>query len=337
MPSFSANIAKRLNPPLQVLFVIYPDIVLLDLAGPLQVFSGARRRTDGMLGYQTAITSLDGGPVPTDTIVSIETEPAELWLNRDIHTLVIVGGNGADVQMHEAPFVARVSELSQRAQRVCSVCSGALILASAGLLNGRRATTHWDDCAHLARAFPKVRVEIDPIYIKDGHIWTSAGITAGTDMALAMVAEDFGADAALDLAQSLVTYMVRPGGQSQFSPALMRQKMDQSGRFSDLHQWIANNLEKDLAVEVLAERENMSVRNFYRRYASTMGMTPARAVESMRVERARELLETSSAGMKSIAARCGFGDEERMRRAFLRLTGIPPSSHRDRFRVAREV
>lgn len=335
MPSFSAKAVEFPKAPLQVLFVIYPDIVLLDLAGPLQVFAGAKRRTDGRLAYQTAIASLDGGSIPTDTIVSVETDPTAHWLNRRIHTLVIVGGNGADVYMHEAPFVARVAELSDRADRVCSVCSGALILAAAGLLDGRRATTHWDDCAHLARAFPKVRVEIDPIYIKDGHIWTSAGITAGTDMALAMVAEDLGAEAALELAQSLVTYMVRPGGQSQFSPALMRQKMDQSGRFADLHQWIADNLEREFAVDDLAERENMSVRNFYRRYTSTMGLTPAKAVESMRVERARELLETSNAGMKSIANRCGFGDEERMRRAFLRLTGISPSSHRDRFRAGR--
>lgn len=336
MTSFPAKNYETSCRPLQVVFVIYPDIVLLDLAGPLQVFAGARRHRTDMLAYETAVTSLEGGSVPTDTVISIETEPLENWVQRKIHTLVIVGGNGANISMHDRQFLQRVADLSDRSERVCSVCSGALILAAAGLLDGRRATTHWEDCSHLARDFPRVHVEMDPIYIKDGPVWTSAGITAGTDMALAIVAEDLGQDAALELAQSLVTYMVRPGGQSQFSPALKRQKLDRSARFESLHQWMADNLRNDLRVEHLAERENMSVRTFHRLYSSTMGTTPAKAVETIRIEVAREMLETTGTGIKSVASRCGFGDEERMRRAFVRLLGVSPSEYRQRFRIPRD-
>lgn len=333
MPSFSAKDEDDPQTPFQVVFVVYPDIVLLDLAGPLQVFARARRPGTGNRGYETTITSLKGGRIPTDTVVSIETEPLKNWTRREIHTLIVVGGDGADAAMRHAPLVERVAGLAARSRRVCSVCSGALILAAAGVLDGRRATTHWEDCEHLAQSFPDVQVEYDPIYIKDDHVWTSAGITAGTDMALAIVAEDLGQDAALERAQALVTYMVRPGGQSQFSPVLERQKLERSAKFRKLHQWIAENLERDLRVERLAERENMSTRNFHRLYSLTTGITPAKAVETFRMEAARELLETTSLAIKSIADLCGFGDEERMRRAFLRLLGVSPSEYRQRFRM----
>ena len=233
MTSLSANSDGDKPEPLLVLFVVYPNIVLLDLAGPLQVFAGARRKSDGDLAYETAITSLRGGRISTDTVVSVDTTPMRTLAGRDIHTLVIVGGNGANLAMQDEDLVKAIQELSHRSKRVCSVCSGALILAAAGLLRGRRATTHWEDCTTLAHEFPDTHVEIDPIYIKDGSIWTSAGITAGTDMALAMVAEDLGAAPALELAQSLLAYMVRPGGQSQFSPALQRQNLDMQGSVTE--------------------------------------------------------------------------------------------------------
>lgn len=333
MTAFSAKDVVRQSLPRSVVFIVYPDIVLLDLAGPLEVFSWARHGGTGALAYETAIVSLDGGRIPTDTIVSVESEKMEDWAHRQIDTLVIVGGDGAYETMNNTRMVKSVSALAERSQRVCSVCSGALILASAGLLDGRRATTHWEDCAQLTESFPNVRVEADPIYVKDGHVWTSAGVTAGTDMALAIVAEDLGQDAALERAQKLVTYMVRPGGQSQFSPALERQKRDRSAKFADLHQWIGDNLKTDLRVEQLAEKANMSVRSFHRQYAVTMGLTPARAVEKIRMEVAREFLETTSVSMKSVADTCGFGDEERMRRAFLRLIGVSPSEYRKRFQI----
>ncbi len=315
-----------------VLFVVYPDIVMLDLAGPLQVFAWARHAGDGPLAYETAVVSLDGGEVATDSGVSITSEPVSVWQRRPIHTLVVVGGDGALSAMHDPRMVSAIGELASCAGRVASVCSGALILAAAGLLDGRRATTHWEDCAHLERAFPGVEVDPDPIYVNDGHVWTSAGVTAGTDMALAMVAADLGQEAARERAQALVTYMVRPGGQSQFSPALAQQSLG-ADPFAELHAWIARNLRNDLRVEVLAARANQSLRSFHRAYVAATGMTPAKGVESIRVNAARELIESTQRPLKVIATRCGFGDEEQLRRAFVRVLGVSPSDYRARFRL----
>ena len=320
--------------PLPVVFVTYPNITLLDLAGPMQVFAGAEHHDTGAIAYETAVVSTDGRPVSTNTSLIIDTEPMAAWLNRSIHTLVIVGGNGASAAMHDKELVDGVALLAQRSQRVCSVCTGALVLAAAGLLDGRRVVTHWQHCAPLANAFPRVRVETDPIYIRDGHVWTSAGVTAGIDMALGVVEDDLGREAALKLAQSLVTYMVRPGGQSQFSPALERQKLDRSDTFDGLHRWIAGNLRGDLRIERLAEQVNMSTRTFQRLYSKTTGTTPAKAVETLRMEGAREMLETTAIAIKVVAERCGFGDIERMRRAFVRSLGVSPSEYRQRFRTS---
>lgn len=333
MTTFSAKASDEQRSPLQVVFVIYPDIALLDLAGPLQVFAWARKQGTGELAYKTAIASREGGSIPTDSLISVDTDPMKGWMRRQIDTLIVVGGDGVYLAMQNAAFIDSVAKLAARSRRICSVCSGALALAATGILDGRRAVTHWEDSEALTSKFPRVQVEADPIYIKDENIWTSAGVTAGIDMALAIVAEDLGQGAALERAQSLVTYMVRPGGQSQFSPALERQKLGRSGRFEHLHQWIAENLEKDLRVEQLAEREHMSVRNFHRLYLSTMGMTPAKAVEAIRMEAARDLLETTSDSVKAVADRCGFRDKERMRRAFARLLEVSPSEYRRRFRI----
>ncbi|MEM8648220.1 MAG: GlxA family transcriptional regulator [Pseudomonadota bacterium] len=333
MTSFPANKTDRAPEPLRVVFVVYPEIALLDLAGPLQVLAWAERPESGALGYEIVIASRYGGRVETDTLLAVDCVALAEVGAGPIDTLIIVGGDGAYVCMKDTQFVEGIAAAAARSRRVCSICSGALVLAATGLLNGRRAVTHWEDSSALIDAFPEVHVEMDPIYIKDGNIWTSAGVTAGTDMALAMVAEDLGQEAALKRARSLVTYMVRPGGQSQFSPALERQKQSGSGRFDRLHQWIAENLERDLRVERLAERENMSVRSFHRLYTAAVGTTPAKAVEALRVEAARELLETSGQGVKVVAARCGFQDEERMRRAFLRQVGVSPSDYRQRFRM----
>lgn len=317
-----------------MVFVVYPDIVLLDLVGPLQVFSHALDPQTGANGYECAVISVDGGMVETNTVVSIPTEPSSRYLDRQIHTLVVVGGDGANNAMRDKALLDKITTFASNAQRVCSVCSGALVLAATGILDGRRAVTHWDDCKTLQESFPKVQVEVDPIYIKDGRVWTSAGITAGMDMALAIVSEDLGRSAALQIARSMVTHMARSGGQSQFSPVLGRQALDATGRFEDLHQWIADNLQLKHRIDALAERMNMSVRNFSRLYARQMGLTPARAVEAIRTEAARNLLETTDLGMKQVATRCGFNDEERMRCAFMRLLGVSPSSYRQGFRTS---
>lgn len=334
MPSNCAKSSVKQPVPLDVLFVIYPNIVLLDLAGPLQVFSGARHPKSGGRAYRTAIASIDGGAVVSDTGVAIASEPLQDWAHEKLHTLVIVGGNGANEAMRDNALIECIRTIAARSQRVCSVCSGALVLAAAGLLNGRRATTHWDDCDHLQREFANVQVERDPIYINDGPVWTSAGITAGIDMSLAMVTADLGAAPALELAQSLLSYMVRPGGQSQFSPALQRQWKDRTQKFDALHVWLEDNLQTDIRIEDMASQANMSLRNFHRQYSQQMGMTPAKALELMRIERARTLLETSDAGIKAVAVQSGFGDEERMRRAFVKATGISPSAHRSRFQIS---
>lgn len=330
MTSFSATADEDQR---LVVFVTYPDFVLLDLVGPLQVFSHALDPATGRQGYVCAVTSLTGGMVGTNTVVATPTEPMAGFRNRDIHTLVVVGGDGANRAMHDQPLLAEIRALAARAERVCSVCSGALVLAGAGLLDGRRAVTHWDDCATLAECFPAVRVEVDPIYIQDGPVWTSAGITAGIDMALAIVTEDLGRRSALQMARSMVTHMARSGGQSQFSPVLHRQIKDATGRFEPLHGWIAGNLRADLGVEALAGRMNMSARNFSRLYAREMGLTPAKAVEAIRTEMAQDLLETSDLSVKQVAAETGFNDEERMRRAFMRLLKVSPSDYRQGFRA----
>ncbi|APX10406.1 GlxA family transcriptional regulator [Tateyamaria omphalii] len=327
--SSCTSVARRL-----VVFVVYDNIVLLDLVGPLQVFSHAPDPATDAPGYECVVASVNGALTTTNTVLSIPSVAAETLADQDIHTLIVVGGDGAIPGMRDAKLVGLVKTLARRAERVASVCSGALVLAATGWLNGRRAVTHWDDCAMLAAEFPEVRVELDPIFIKDGPVWTSAGITAGIDMALAIVAEDLGRAAAFTVARSMVAQMVRSGGQSQFSPALSRQLRDQAGQFEALHAWIAHNLCEDLTVELLAARAGMSPRNFARVYARTMGMTPAKAVAAMRLERAQGLLETTAQGVKQIAASCGFRDEDRMRRAFVGLLGVSPSEYRANFNVS---
>ena len=329
----SINAKSQKHQPKQVVFVVYPNFVLLDLSGPLQVFTHAQSQGEHQPAYETSIVSVEGGTIQSNTIVSIETTTISQLLGQPIHTLIVIGGDGAYDAMHDKKLLMHVTMLAASSERVCSVCSGALILAATGILDGRRAVTHWEDCRQLEDEFPKVRVEVDPIYIKDDHIWTSAGITAGMDMALAVVAEDLGRPAALEMARSMVTPMVRSGGQSQFSPALDRQSLDTSGRFDQLHEWIADNLQSDLRIEELAAQCNMSSRNFSRLYSSQMKITPAKAVEAIRIEVARELLETTDLGVKDIASRCGFNDDERMRRAFVRTLKTSPTDYRLHFKT----
>ncbi len=321
---------------MNVLFVIYPNIVLLDLVGPLQVFTHARRSPSSANAYRTHVASAGGGQIGTNTILSIDSEPMGAWIaapERPIHTLVMIGGDGAIPAAKDAALVEQVRALAARAVRVCSVCSGALILAATGLLDGRRAVTHWEDCEALAAQHPAVTVEVDPIYIKDGDVWTSAGITAGIDMSLAIIEEDLGKAAAIAMARSLVAPMVRSGGQSQFSADLDRQARDGSGRFAELHDWIASNLSRRISVEDMARECGMSPRNFSRRYAEVMGAPPARSVEAIRVDAARDLLAATDRPVKAIAAMCGFQDAERMRRAFLRTVNTSPADYRRQFRA----
>lgn len=331
MTSYYAKNTDQMN----VVFIVYPDIVLLDLVGPLQVFTHARKNEDAGPAYKTSVLSFAGGSTETNTILQIDSDPLADWLGKrqdtPIHTLVIVGGDGALDAALNPLFIDQVRQLADRSERICSVCSGAFILAATGLLDGRRAVTHWEDCNNLAAKYPAVTVEIDPIYIKDGTVWTSAGITAGIDMALAIVEEDLGTPAAIEMARSLVTPMVRSGGQSQFSPELDRQARDTEGRFKPLHDWIRSHLQENMSVDDMADRCGMSSRNFSRQYTATMGTSPARAVEMFRVNAARDLLQTADLSIKAIAVNCGFQDVERMRRAFLRQIKTTPSQYRAQF------
>jgi len=307
----------------------FDGVQLLDVAGPLQVFASANDAAEE-----------EGRPRPYEPVVVAErgfvTASAGLALaprrlsriGTPLDTLIVAGGSGVDAACENPALIRRIAARAAAARRVASVCSGAFLLAKAGLLDGRRAVTHWHRCAEFARRFPAVRLEPDPIFIRDGNVWTSAGVTAGIDLALALVEEDLDRRVALRVARHLVVFLKRPGGQAQYSATLALQHGD--ARFERLHAWVADNLRRDLSVASLAQAASMSERSFVRHYRRATGMTPARAIERIRVEAARRVLE-QGLPVKRVAARCGFGSEETMRRSFLRLLGATPGGYRERF------
>ena len=307
-------------------FVIFPDFQLLDAAGPIAAFEIAGRHAPGT--YDLRVLAIADGPVASSSGVAMVAQ--SLAAAPALDTLIIAGGEGTRRAAEDPALLAYVLAVSGRVRRIASVCSGTYVLAAAGLLDGRRATTHWSRSAHFARRYPKVRLEPDRIFVRDGKVWSSAGITAGIDLSLALVAEDLGEDIARRTAQQLVVYRQRPGGQSQFSALLELERP--GGKFGPLLAWARERLDEDLGVEQLAEQAAMSPRNFTRRFAAETGMTPARAVERLRVEAARAQVESGSEAIDRIALGTGFGDPERMRRAFLRAFGQPPQALR---RVAR--
>ncbi len=314
-----------------VVFVVFPNVKLLDVTGPMQVFADANLMAPNL--YDLKLVSEAGGIVSSDALMPIGTDSILSLDDTKIDTVIVAGGSGAFAASEDERFVQRVLRLKAKARRFASVCTGAFILAKAGILDGRSAVTHWDSCDRLRDRFVNVAVREDAIYVQDGDVWTSAGVTAGIDMSLAMVAEDMGRKPALDLARSLVVYLVRPGGQSQFSGPLQRQFQVTSTRFEDLNAWITDNLSSDLSVEELAKHVSMSPRNFARLYKQHTGIPPAKAVESFRVEAACRLLEGSNVPLIEIARRCGFGDDERLRRALIRGRNIAPGAYRERFRT----
>lgn len=312
--------------PRAIALYLYEDFQLLDACGPITSFEIAGRMAGD--AYRLILLSAKGGAIRSSSGVALET----LAVDRahTIDTLIVVGGNGSRDAMRDTANVAFLRQAAGTVRRLCSVCSGAFLLAGAGALDGRRATTHWRRAKLLARLFPKVMVEPDRIHIRDGHVWTSAGISAGIDLALALIAEDLGEDLARRVAQDMVVYYRRPGGQSQFS-ALADLGGD-GAPFASLLDWIRAHLDQRLTVETLAAEAAMSPRNFSRAFAREMGMSPAKAVERLRLEVARERVENSPTPIEQIAAELGFHDPERMRRAFLRAFGQPPQAMR---RIAR--
>ncbi len=308
----------------------FPSVQLLDVAGPLQVFSTGNERlcSGSTLPYATRVIARDAASVTTSSGLTISAEPLP-EVGAEIDTLIVAGGPGVAAAAQDRVLMDWLRTRSSRARRVASVCTGAFLLAETGLLDERRAATHWSSCADLAQRFPKVRVEPDPIFVRDGSVWTSAGVTAGMDLALALVEEDLGRGAALDIARYLVMFLKRPGGQAQFSAALALQAADD--RFGSLHGWIDGHLADDLSLAVLARQAGMSERSFSRHYVEATNLTPARAVERLRVEAARRLLVEAGLPVKRIALRCGFGSEETMRRSFLRLLACSPQDYRARW------
>ena len=301
---------------------IFPDFQLLDAAGPITTFEAAGHERAPQ-AYRLRVIARNAGPVVSSSGVQLIAEPL---IGDPLDTLIVAGGWGSREASACAEILAYVRAAAGRTRRIASVCSGAFILAAAGLLDGKRATTHWGRAAEFARAYPQIHVEPDRIFIRDGAIWTSAGITAGIDLALALVAEDLGETVAKHTAQQLVVYHRRPGGQSQFS-ALLEADYD-GGRFSALLAWARERLDERLPVERLADRAAMSPRHFARAFAAETGMTPAKAIERLRLEASRERIESGFEPIERVAMRTGFGDPERMRRAFIRAFGQPPQALR---------
>ncbi|HEX8044684.1 GlxA family transcriptional regulator [Rhizobium sp.] len=309
--------------------VAFENAQLLDITGPLQVFTSANEEAlaAGLPRPYDAITVAKSGQTGTSSGLALATAPLP-DSNSPIDTLIVAGGWGVNTACEDATLIDWIRQRSARARRTASVCSGAILLAEAGLLEGKRAVTHWNRCTEFSKRFPNVKLEPDPIFIQDGAIWTSAGVTAGIDLTLALVEADLGRKLALAVARELVVFLKRPGGQAQFSTMLTLQEGGE--RFDRLHGWIMDNLRADLSLPALADQANMSARSFSRHYRQATGRTPARAVEDIRVEAVRRLLE-QGVSVRLARMRCGFGSEETLRRSFLRSFGTTPQAFRDHF------
>ena len=311
-----------------VLVVLFDGVQSLDVTGPTEVFAGAGPAAGIPEAYRIRTASLGGGPVRTSSGLGLLPDE-DLRLSAPPRTLLVPGGTGtfpADPEL-----VRRIAELAPTAERIVSVCTGAFLLAEAGLLAGRRVVTHWAYCDSLARRFPETTVDPEPIFVRDGAVATSAGVTAGIDLALALVEEDLGRNAALEIARHLVVFLRRPGNQAQFSTQLAAQLAERRP-LREVQSWITEHPGADLSVESLAHRASLSPRQFARAFRAEVGVTPGRYVDSTRLETARRLLEDTSDGIEEVARASGYGTPEAMRRAFLRALSVPPAEYRRRFR-----
>jgi transcriptional regulator GlxA family with amidase domain len=322
-------------PPRRVVVLAFADVQVLDVTGPTEVFSLASRANEDR-AYKLELVGGDGSPISTSSGLRLVPDRSLEAARGPIDTLVVAGGLGVRDAARDEHVVSWLALAARRSRRVTSVCTGAFLLARAGLLDGRRATTHWAACDALQRRYPTIDVRPDPIFVRDGNVYTSAGVTAGIDLALALVEEDLGRQAALDVARALVLFIRRPGGQAQFSAGLAGQSASEPG-IRELQDWIPDHLHDDLSVAALAERAFMSPRNFARVFARQVGVTPAAYVGSLRLERARMLLETTDLQLEELATRCGFGTVETLRRVFGRRLRVSPSDYRDRFATGHVV
>jgi transcriptional regulator GlxA family with amidase domain len=317
-----------------VLMVLFDQVQSLDVTGPLEVFTGAntwRASRGEPLAYDIRTASLGARPVRTSSGLRIAPDGDLRELTKRPDLLIVPGGEGSRRPAPE--LVSWLRTHASQAERLVSVCTGAFLLAEAGLLTGRRVTTHWAYCGSLAARYPDVSVEPDPIFVRDGNVATSAGVTAGIDLALALVEDDLGRAAALDTARHLVVFLRRPGNQAQFSAQLAGQLASREP-LRDVQRWIAEHPGADLSVETLASQASLSPRQFARAFAAEVGMPPGRYVDQVRLEAARRRLEDTPDGVEQTARSCGYGTPEAMRRAFVRALGVSPGEYRRRFRPA---
>jgi transcriptional regulator GlxA family with amidase domain len=318
----------------RVVIVAIPPVRPLDVMGPAEVFGDANRLRGGDPSYSVEIVSAgEEKLIATHIKTSIIGDQTYRECQERFDTVLVAGGDGAQDTELEAAFLDWLREQCAGARRFGSVCTGSLVLAKAGLLDGRRATTHWNWCGELAHDHPLVRVDPDPIYIKDGNCYTSAGVTAGIDLSLALVEEDLGSALALRIAQMMVVFLRRPGGQSQFSATLAAQSSE-SPVLNDLLVWLADNVRRDLSIAMLAGRAAMSPRNFARLFTQVVGKTPGKHIEDLRIEAARRQLESRSSSLEEVAKASGFRSAEVLRRVFHRRLGITPAQYRRSFGAA---
>ncbi len=317
-----------------VVVLVYPGVQSLDAVGPYEVFAGATRvaASIGSAGYSVRLVSADGRPVAAGSGIVLQTGPLPGPEER-IDTLVLPGGDQARMACADATVMSWVTSTAPRCRRVASVCTGAFLAAEAGLLNGRRVTTHWASADQLARDYPMLDVDVDPIYLRDGKYWTSVGVTAGIDLALALVEEDLGGSVSQTVARWLVMFRHRPGGQTQFASPVWVPRAERS-TVRAVQTLVESAPGGDHRVPALAAAAAMSVRHFTRVFTDEVGETPARFVERVRIEAARHELETTSDTLEVVASRAGFGSAETLRRTFQRRMGVTPDSYRRRFRVS---
>jgi transcriptional regulator GlxA family with amidase domain len=333
----NADLAARLKegrsrPSLRtVLIVAVPPVRTLDVFGPLEVFGDANRsRSDGPIYNVSVISAGTSRDVLSHVGTTVRTDRTYREQRGPVDTLLVAGYDGVSQVRYDPKFLNWLRERCNSSRRFGSVCTGALVLAEAGLLDGRRATTHWNWCEELSRDYPRVTVDPTPIFIRDGNCYTSAGVTAGIDLSLALVEEDLGRSAALKVAQMMVVFLRRPGGQSQFS-ATLKAQTSESRPLSDLLAWLPDNIRRKHSVESLARRAAMSPRNFARLFRHEVGETPARYIEDLRLEVARRQIESTGMALEGIAVSSGFASAEILRRAFVRRLGVTPRQYRTSF------
>ena len=334
IPTKAPTVPNAPKGPRRVVMVVHEDAYTLDIVGPLEVLMGTRLfLEDGKVPYEVSVVAHQAGPVRTASGITLQADQSfgeAAAVPTPIDTVIVAGGPHAVNAAEDEDLLKFVRHAATGANRVVSICTGALILGAAGLLDKRRATTHWWWCPILKQKYPTVQVESDAIYVRDGNVWTSAGVTTGMDLALALVEMDWGHEMALNVARLNVMYMMRPGGQSQFSAHLVAQRADDPV-INETLEHILGNLTDSLTVTALAARAAMSERTFARKFKDETGVTPAHYVEAARIQTARVALEQTDSGIEQIAVQTGFLSAERMRRAFQRHVGVAASEYRERF------